>query len=156
ATTPFPPTRRSSRRRRSTAPTGSRRRCSGTTSRRRSFTPKRARSRAIDCSAPSSGAKEGTVMEIYPAIDLLGGRGVRLHQGRYDAVTVYVDDPPAFAQTLRGAAARLHVVDLEGAREGRAVQRDVVRAVVAAFGPGVQVGGGVRSLEVAEEYFALG
>src|SRR5690242_18167331 len=95
-------------------------------------------------------------MEILPAIDLLGGKGVRLTQGRYDAVTTYLEDPPAFARTLRGVAARLHVVDLEGARAGRAIQREAVRAIVEAFGPGVEVGGGVRSLETAEEYLALG
>jgi phosphoribosylformimino-5-aminoimidazole carboxamide ribotide isomerase len=95
-------------------------------------------------------------VDIYPAIDLLNGRGVRLHQGRYDSVTVYVDDPPAFAATLRGIAQRLHVVDLEGARTGRPVQRDVVRAIVAAFGSGVQIGGGVRTIEAAEEYLGLG
>ncbi len=95
-------------------------------------------------------------MDVYPAIDLLGGRGVRLHQGRYDAVTVYLEDPAAFAASLRGVTPRLHVVDLEGARAGRPVQHDVVRAVIAAFGEGVQIGGGVRSLEAAEEYLALG
>jgi len=93
---------------------------------------------------------------VVPAIDLLDGKAVRLHQGRYDAVTVYDDDPPARARAWRGLAERLHVVDLEGARAGRVVQADVVRAIVAAFGPGVQVGGGVRTAEAAEEYLALG
>lgn len=95
-------------------------------------------------------------MQVLPAIDLLDGKAVRLHQGRYDAVTVYSTDPPALAATLRGRVPILHVVDLEGARAGRAVQRDVVRAVVGAFGDGVQVGGGVRSLEAVESYFELG
>ena len=65
-------------------------------------------------------------MQVLPAIDLLDGKAVRLHQGRYDAVTVYADDPPALAASLRGKVPILHVVDLEGARAGRAVQRDVV------------------------------
>jgi len=95
-------------------------------------------------------------MDILPAIDLLDGKAVRLHQGRYDQVTVYADDPAALAASLRGKVPVLHVVDLEGARQGRAAQQDLVRAVVAAFGDGVQVGGGVRSLEAAEGYFALG
>ena len=50
----------------------------------------------------------------------------------------------------------LHVVDLEGAREGRAVQTKAVRAIVEAFGPGVEIGGGVRSFEAVESYFSLG
>jgi phosphoribosylformimino-5-aminoimidazole carboxamide ribotide isomerase len=93
---------------------------------------------------------------VIPAIDLLGGRGVRLHQGRYDAVTVYEEHPPARARGWRGQVPYLHVVDLEGAREGRPVQRDAVRAIAEAFGPGVQVGGGVRTRQTFEEYLGLG
>jgi phosphoribosylformimino-5-aminoimidazole carboxamide ribotide isomerase len=95
-------------------------------------------------------------MDILPAIDLLAGQAVRLHQGRYDAVTVYAADPPALAASLRGKVPILHVVDLEGARAGRAAQRELVRDVIAAFGAGVQVGGGVRSIEAVESYLALG
>ncbi len=95
-------------------------------------------------------------MEILPAIDLLEGKAVRLHQGRYDQATIYDTDPAARATSWRGKVARLHVVDLEGAKAGRAVQADAVRAIVAAFGPGVQVGGGVRSREAFESYLALG
>ncbi len=93
---------------------------------------------------------------VLPAIDLLGGKAVRLHQGRYDQATVYDDDPPARARGWRGKVPRLHVVDLEGAKAGRAMQADAVRAIVAAFGPGVQVGGGVRTREAFESYLALG
>jgi phosphoribosylformimino-5-aminoimidazole carboxamide ribotide isomerase len=93
---------------------------------------------------------------VIPAVDLLGGKAVRLHQGRYDAVTVYDEDPPARARAWRGKIPWLHVVDLEGARDGRPVQRDVVRSVVDAFGPGVEVGGGVRTRESFEAYLALG
>jgi phosphoribosylformimino-5-aminoimidazole carboxamide ribotide isomerase len=93
---------------------------------------------------------------VIPAIDLLGGKAVRLQQGRYDAVTVYDDDPPARGRAWRGLVPWLHVVDLEGAREGRPVQREGVRAIVTAFGPGVQVGGGVRTRETFEAYLALG
>ncbi len=95
-------------------------------------------------------------MRIIPAIDLLGGKAVRLHQGRYDAVTVYDDDPPARARAWRGIVPWLHVVDLEGAREGTPVQRGVVEAIVEAFGPGVQVGGGVRTRASFEDYRTLG
>ncbi len=95
-------------------------------------------------------------MIVIPAIDLLDGKAVRLHQGRYDAVTVYDDDPPARARAWRGMVPWLHVVDLEGAREGRPVQQEQVRAVVDAFGPGVEIGGGVRTRESFDAYLALG
>jgi phosphoribosylformimino-5-aminoimidazole carboxamide ribotide isomerase len=95
-------------------------------------------------------------MEVIPAIDLLGGNAVRLRQGRYDDVTVYDPNPPVLASSWSGRARRLHVVDLEGARDGRAAQWDLVRRVVAAFGAGVQVGGGVRTLAAVDSYFRLG
>jgi phosphoribosylformimino-5-aminoimidazole carboxamide ribotide isomerase len=95
-------------------------------------------------------------MIVIPAVDLLDGKAVRLHQGRYDAVTVYDNDPPARARAWRGKVPFLHVVDLEGARDGRPVQRAVVRAVIEAFGTGVEVGGGVRTRESFEAYLALG
>jgi phosphoribosylformimino-5-aminoimidazole carboxamide ribotide isomerase len=93
---------------------------------------------------------------VIPAIDLLGGKGVRLQQGRYDAVTVYEDDPPARAARWRGKVPRLHVVDLEGARAGKPVQEALVRAVVEAFGSGVQVGGGIRTRGSFDAYRSLG
>jgi phosphoribosylformimino-5-aminoimidazole carboxamide ribotide isomerase len=95
-------------------------------------------------------------MQIIPSIDLWQGQVVRLRQGRYDQVTVYGEDPVAVARGWQGAAATLHVVDLAGAQQGRAVQTELIRSIVAAFGPGVQVGGGVRSLETLHGYFALG
>jgi phosphoribosylformimino-5-aminoimidazole carboxamide ribotide isomerase len=93
---------------------------------------------------------------VVPAIDLLGGEAVRLMQGRYDQVTVFDSDPPARAGAWRGKVPWLHVVDLEGARAGRPLQRDAVRAIVEAFGAGVQVGGGVRTRESFDAYRALG
>jgi phosphoribosylformimino-5-aminoimidazole carboxamide ribotide isomerase len=95
-------------------------------------------------------------MQVIPAIDLLDQKAVRLSKGRYDQVTVYHDDPPALARSWSGKAERLHVVDLLGAKQGQPVQRDLIRCLVDAFGPGVQVGGGVRSFEAAEDYFSLG
>jgi phosphoribosylformimino-5-aminoimidazole carboxamide ribotide isomerase len=96
-------------------------------------------------------------MYILPAIDLLGGKAVRLHQGDYAKVTVYDDDPTAAARRFRAKTDRLHVVDLEGARAGAPVQREVVRAIAEAFAGGVlQVGGGVRTRESLEGYLALG
>jgi phosphoribosylformimino-5-aminoimidazole carboxamide ribotide isomerase len=93
---------------------------------------------------------------VIPAIDLLGGQAVRLHQGRYDAVTVYDADPTARALAWKGKIPFLHVVDLEGAREGKPVQRETVRAIASVFGPGLEVGGGVRTRESFEAYLELG
>lgn len=95
-------------------------------------------------------------MIVIPAIDLLGGKAVRLRQGRYDEVTVVDEDPVGRARSLRGRVPWLHVVDLEGARAGRVVEGAIVRAIVEAFGPGVQAGGGVRTAEAFEAYLALG
>lgn len=86
--------------------------------------------------------------EAVPAIDLLGGRVVRLRQGRYDRATVYSDDPVAVAERLSAAGAtRLHVVDLDAARDGlRPPEHGRILARIAAL-PGVrlQLGGGIRS-----------
>lgn len=96
-------------------------------------------------------------MVVVPAIDLLGGKCVRLHQGRYEDVTVYDADPVARARAFKAAGAtRLHVVDLEGAKAGACVQMEAVSAIAEAFGPGVQAGGGVRSREAALSYFRAG
>lgn len=83
---------------------------------------------------------------IYPAIDLKGGRCVRLLQGRADAETVYGEDPVAMAKAWveRGATA-LHVVDLDGAFQGHPVQHEIVEAIVRAIPIPVQVGGGIRT-----------
>jgi len=100
-------------------------------------------------------------MRVLPAIDLLDGKAVRLHQGRYEEATVYDDDPAAVARRFRAVVDAMHVVDLEGAKAGAPVQRDAVRAIIEAFsgardGGMVQVGGGVRSREALEWYLALG
>ncbi len=95
-------------------------------------------------------------MDVLPAIDLYRGQAVRLHQGRYDEVTVYDNDPANIAARLKGKVPFLHVVDLEGARAGHVVQGDLVRAIAEAFGEGVEVGGGVRTEEAAVGYFDLG
>jgi phosphoribosylformimino-5-aminoimidazole carboxamide ribotide isomerase len=93
---------------------------------------------------------------VIPAIDVLGGKAVRLHQGRYDRVTVYDDRPAERARGWCGQVPILHVVDLEGARAGRPVQRAIVREIVAAFDGHVQIGGGVRERETFEDYLGLG
>lgn len=98
------------------------------------------------------------MLEIIPAIDLLGGRCVRLSQGDYDRVSVYGDDPGAVAEGfVRTGAPRVHCVDLDGARAGTPHNRDAVRAIVAAAKDvPVQLGGGMRSLAAIEDALALG
>jgi phosphoribosylformimino-5-aminoimidazole carboxamide ribotide isomerase len=83
---------------------------------------------------------------LFPAIDLRGGRCVRLRQGDYQQETVFGSDPAAMARRWVGQGARyLHLVDLDGAREGRPVNGDSVRAIVAAAGVPCQLGGGLRT-----------
>ncbi len=96
-------------------------------------------------------------MEIIPAIDIRGGRCVLLIQGDYDRETVFADDPAEAARRWRDAGAkRLHVVDLDGAREGRAVNAASVERIVAAVGVPVQLGGGLRDLETIGGYLEAG
>jgi phosphoribosylformimino-5-aminoimidazole carboxamide ribotide isomerase len=96
-------------------------------------------------------------MEIYPAIDLLGGQCVRLYQGDYERETVYGDDPVAQARSFEAAGADwIHVVDLDAARTGEPVNRDVVAAIAAGVGVPVQSGGGVRDEAAARALFDAG
>jgi phosphoribosylformimino-5-aminoimidazole carboxamide ribotide isomerase len=96
--------------------------------------------------------------ELIPAIDLLGGHCVRLHQGRYDAATVYDADPAAVAERFAAhPLRRLHVVDLDGAKQGRPANTAAVRAILAATkGLPVELGGGIRTPEAVEEWLGLG
>lgn len=96
-------------------------------------------------------------MILFPAIDLLGGRVVRLAQGDYDRVTVYENDPARAAERFRGAGASwIHVVDLDGARGDASPNEAAIRALCSVEGIGIEVGGGVRSLERIEELVSLG
>jgi phosphoribosylformimino-5-aminoimidazole carboxamide ribotide isomerase len=96
-------------------------------------------------------------MKVFPAIDLLGGKAVRLRQGRYEDPTIYSDDPAAVARGFRTHTDRVHVVDLEGAKAGAPVQTAAIRSIADANRHGfLQVGGGVRSREALEGYLALG
>jgi len=96
-------------------------------------------------------------VELIPAIDLLGGKVVRLLRGAYENATVYDDDPPRVARRFRDEGARrLHVVDLDGARDGTHGNRDVLRAIVAAVPElAVQVGGGIRDRDAALAWLEL-
>jgi phosphoribosylformimino-5-aminoimidazole carboxamide ribotide isomerase len=97
-------------------------------------------------------------VEVIPAIDLRGGQLVRLSQGDYARETVYERDPArAAARFAQAHAPRLHVVDLDAARDGAAANDPAIRAILAAAGAvPVQVGGGVRTLARVDELLALG
>lgn len=96
-------------------------------------------------------------MMLYPAIDIQGGRCVRLVQGRMDEATVYGEDPSAMARrwVAEGAQA-LHIVDLDGAREGRPQNGEAVLAIRRAVSVPLQVGGGLRTSEAAASYLDAG
>jgi phosphoribosylformimino-5-aminoimidazole carboxamide ribotide isomerase len=96
-------------------------------------------------------------MRLYPAIDLRGGRCVRLYQGDYGRETVYGDDPVAQARAFAAAGAPwVHVVDLDAARTGEPINREAIRSTAAAVDVPVQVGGGVRDEEAATALFDAG
>ncbi|MDX2064902.1 MAG: HisA/HisF-related TIM barrel protein [Fimbriimonadaceae bacterium] len=96
-------------------------------------------------------------MFVIPAIDLLGGKVVRLHQGDYGQSTEYGLDPVAVAtQFVQEGATWVHVVDLDGARGGEMVHAEVVRDLCAVPGIQLEFGGGVRNLAVAEKLLGLG
>lgn len=96
-------------------------------------------------------------MVILPAIDLKGGVCVRLRQGRADDVTTYNNDPAAQARDWRTQGGReLHVVDLDGAFAGTPRHAEVIRAIIAAFGGPVEVGGGLRTMAAVDAVLAAG
>jgi phosphoribosylformimino-5-aminoimidazole carboxamide ribotide isomerase len=96
-------------------------------------------------------------MQIWPAIDLLGGKCVRLQQGDYQRETVFADDPVAMAlQWVKAGARCLHLVDLDGAKSGSPVNQAAIRGIVAETGVPCQVGGGVRDEPTIEALLDLG
>ena len=96
-------------------------------------------------------------MQVIPAIDLRGGKCVRLFQGDYERETVFGDDPAAAARRwIEAGASRLHVVDLDGARDGVRANMPAVEAILEAANVPVQLGGGIRTAESAIELLSLG
>ena len=96
-------------------------------------------------------------MILVPAIDILGGRAVRLKKGDYAQVTVYNQDAVAQARAFEAAGAkRIHIVDLDGARDGAPTNLELIARMVAGLGVEVEVGGGVRSMETIKRYADLG
>ena len=96
-------------------------------------------------------------MILLPAVDIRDGKAVRLRQGRFDDETVYADDPLEAARSFVGAGARyLHVVDLDGARDGAPANLDHLRRITADLEVPVQYGGGLRSLQSVRAALAAG
>mgnify|MGYP001091717994 FL=1 len=96
-------------------------------------------------------------MQIFPAIDLRGGQVVRLYQGDYDQETVYGSDPCAYAREFIDAGAQyLHVVDLDGARDGTTANFDSIAAIAKQGGLYIEAGGGIRTEDRIRQYLDLG
>lgn len=96
-------------------------------------------------------------MQIFPAIDLSGGQVVRLYQGDYDKMTVYGADPCAAARDFLAAGAQyLHVVDLDGAKDGTLANFESIAAIARQGGLYIEVGGGIRTEERIRQYLDLG
>ncbi len=96
-------------------------------------------------------------MNIFPAIDLYEGKAVRLYKGDYARMTVYDPEPLDTAKKFEAAGAQyLHMVDLEGAKTGGTPNADTVRKIVEHTNLFVELGGGIRSMEVVEKYLSLG
>jgi phosphoribosylformimino-5-aminoimidazole carboxamide ribotide isomerase len=96
-------------------------------------------------------------MILVPAIDILGGKVVRLKKGDYDQVTVYSDDPVEQAKKFEAAGAeRIHIVDLDGARDGAPTNINLISRIACATEMTVEVGGGIRNLETFERYLDCG
>ena len=96
-------------------------------------------------------------MELFPAIDLIGGCAVRLVKGDYAQKTVYSDNPSEVAKSFAAAGAKyLHVVDLEGAKDGGTPNLETIQNIVEKGGLLVEVGGGIRSEEVIQKYLDAG
>ncbi|MFA7637311.1 MAG: 1-(5-phosphoribosyl)-5-[(5-phosphoribosylamino)methylideneamino]imidazole-4-carboxamide isomerase [Monoglobales bacterium] len=96
-------------------------------------------------------------MIIFPAIDLVGGKAVRLLKGDYDKMTVYNDNPLSVAKDFESkGATHIHLVDLEGAKDGTTPNIDTVRSIVQNTSLFTEIGGGIRSVETAEKYILIG
>lgn len=96
-------------------------------------------------------------MNIFPAIDLIGGKAVRLFKGDYDQKTVYSDSPLDVAKGFRAAGAEyLHLVDLDGAKSGKAENLALISEIIRESGLKVEVGGGIRTEETVAQYVEIG
>ncbi len=96
-------------------------------------------------------------MIIFPAIDIIGGKAVRLFKGDYDKMTVYNDDPLAVALDFKAkGATHIHLVDLEGAKHGNTPNIDTVKRIVDTTDLLAEIGGGIRDIKTVEKYLSVG
>ena len=96
-------------------------------------------------------------MIIFPAIDKVGGKAVRLFKGDYSQMTVYSDDPAAVAADfVKCGADHLHLVDLEGAKDGGTPNLETVKRIREACDMFIEIGGGIRSMQTIEKYLSIG
>ena len=96
-------------------------------------------------------------MKIFPAIDLYDKKAVRLYKGNYADMTVYSEHPEEIALDFKKCGAEyIHVVDLEGAKDGTTPNIDVVEKIVKESGLLVEIGGGIRTMDVLDRYFSIG
>ncbi len=96
-------------------------------------------------------------MLIFPAIDLYGGKAVRLYKGDYNQMTVYNDNPLSVAEDFRNQGATcLHIVDLEGAKTGETPNIETVKLLAKESGLFTEIGGGIRNIETADKYIEAG
>ena len=96
-------------------------------------------------------------MILFPAIDIVGGKAVRLYKGKYDQMTVYSDHPEEIALDFKNCGAtHIHIVDLEGARDGGTPNFDTVMTIKKQARLFCEVGGGIRNMEVVDRYLSAG
>ena len=96
-------------------------------------------------------------MKIFPAIDIVNGKAVRLFKGDYNQMTVYNDNPVEVALDFKSKGAEwIHIVDLEGAKNGQTPNLETVRDILKSCNLKAEIGGGIRSLEVIEKYLKIG
>ncbi len=96
-------------------------------------------------------------MNIFPAIDIIDGKAVRLLKGDYDKKTVYNDNPLEVVKAFKEAGAKyLHLVDLDGAKSGTTDNFTIVKKIAKEGGLFVEVGGGIRNIETVDKYFLAG
>ena len=96
-------------------------------------------------------------MNIIPAIDIYENKCVRLYKGEYDKLTVYSDNPVEVIQQWRSYGAKwIHIIDLEGARKGTPISKELITEMVEKTNLKIQIGGGIRNLDTIKYYFSLG
>lgn len=96
-------------------------------------------------------------MQIYPATDILGGKVVRLTKGDYNQVKIYADSPAEMAlEFMKDGATNLHMVDLDGAKDGAPVNFDAIKEAAQIKNLFIEVGGGIRDMKRVEDYLSLG